>query len=159
MGGGDYLQDAVHAAGGEGLAIAFEHRLERLLLLPLRMLRRQALHLVQGEEHLEVHRLLAPQGTVVIEHGDALGWRHEVLAALAGHGFDESHDRLARSTVIPRWQLLRCLHQQRQAEQQEHPAGKRSSTVRGHVTSLDHGFKGLRAWAGRLFSLPRPISR
>ena len=33
---------------------------------------------VQGEDQLGVDRLLGPQRAVVVEHGDALGLRHEV---------------------------------------------------------------------------------
>ena len=65
-------------AAATRLHVAVEQRLERLLVLPLRMLRRQRLDAVDREGDLEVDRLLAPQRAVVVEGGDALGGRHEV---------------------------------------------------------------------------------
>ena len=70
--------DGLLAAGQRALQVAREDRLERLLVLPLRMLRRQRLDAVEREGELEVHRLLGPERAVVVEDGDALGGRHEV---------------------------------------------------------------------------------
>ncbi|MNO96976.1 hypothetical protein D3C76_886680 [compost metagenome] len=74
--------------------IVFQHGLERLGGFPLRVLRCGALDLFQGEQKLEVHRLLAPQGAVVIEHGDTVLGFDEVLAALIGHRLHEFDDVL-----------------------------------------------------------------
>ena len=78
-----------------------EHRLERLLGLPLRVLRRQRLDAVERERELEVDRLLGPQRAVVVEDGDALGDRHEVRAALRRHARDEIGDGFLRRAVVP----------------------------------------------------------
>ena len=78
-----------------------EHRLERLLVLPVRILRRQRLDAVEDEGELDVHRLLDPQRAVVVEGGDALIHRHEVRPALGGDTRDEGGDRLFRRAVVP----------------------------------------------------------
>ena len=77
------LQQALLAGRRERLHVAFEQRLERLLGLPLRMLRRQRLDAIEREGELEIDRLLGPQRAVVVEGGDALGRRHEIRPALA----------------------------------------------------------------------------
>ena len=81
--------NALLARRGERLHVALEHRLERLLGLPLRMLRRQRLDAVEREGELEIDRLLAPQRAVIVEGGDAFGRWHEVRAALRRHARDE----------------------------------------------------------------------
>ena len=86
---------AVLAAGERAFHVALEQRGERLLVLPLRMLRRERLHAVEREEQLEIHRLLGPERAVVVEGGDALGRRHEVGRAFRGHLRDEVDDGLA----------------------------------------------------------------
>ncbi|MNP37740.1 hypothetical protein D3C76_1312020 [compost metagenome] len=118
MGRTEDFHHAVEAAGGQGLVIVFQHGLERLGGFPFRVLRGGALDLFQGEQQFEIHRLLAPQGAVVIEHGDAVLGFDEVLAALIGHRLDELDDVLFRRTVVPRRQWLGGLHQQRQAQGQ-----------------------------------------
>ncbi|MNR51321.1 hypothetical protein D3C85_1709780 [compost metagenome] len=94
MGRADNLQKAVHARLAKGLVIVFQHGLERLRGFPFRMLRCGALDLVEGEQQFEIRRLFAPQGAVVVEHGDAFGGFDEVLAALIGHCLDELDDVL-----------------------------------------------------------------
>ena len=93
MGGGDNLQHALLAHGGDRLQVAGQNRLERLLVLPFRMLIGLFLHLVHGEHELVVDRLLDPQRAVIVERGDTLGRRHIVGPALRGHARDEIDDR------------------------------------------------------------------
>ncbi|MND60737.1 hypothetical protein D3C80_519740 [compost metagenome] len=112
------LQQALHAGGGQCLVIVFQHGLERLGGFPFRVLRRGAFDFFQGEQQLEVHRLLAPQGAVVVEHGNAVLGFDEVLAVLIGDRLHELDDLLFRRTVVPGGQWLGCLHQQRQAQGQ-----------------------------------------
>ena len=100
------------------LVVVFQHGLERLGGLPFRVLRRVALDFVEGEQELEVHRLLAPKGLVVVEHRDAVFGFDEVLAALIGDGLDEFVDALFRGAVILRGQGLGGLHQQGPAQGQ-----------------------------------------
>ena len=57
--GHDDFGQRVFAAGERGLHVALEQRGERLLVLPLGMLRRERLHAVEREEELDIHRLLA----------------------------------------------------------------------------------------------------
>ncbi|MNN30735.1 hypothetical protein D3C81_1443930 [compost metagenome] len=95
MGSSNDLQNAIHTAVGEGLLVALQHRLERLLSGPLRVLRGQPFNLVESEQHFEIQRLFAPQGAVIVEHSNALGLRHVILATLGGHGGDEGFDGLA----------------------------------------------------------------
>ena len=59
---------------------------------------------VQREEHLHLHRLLAPERAVVVEGGDAVGGRHEVGAALLRHAGDEVEQRRLDGAVTPRRQ-------------------------------------------------------
>ncbi|MNZ94900.1 hypothetical protein D3C78_1140200 [compost metagenome] len=119
VGGADDLQQALHAAGGQGFAVTFQQRLERLLFLPLRVLRGHALDLIESEQHLEIHRLLAPQGAIVVEHRDPLGHGDEVLAALGSYRADECLDGLARWPVTPgRQDFVRRLREQGQHQQQ-----------------------------------------
>ena len=76
--GRDEFHERVLAAGERGFQVALEQRGERLLVLPLGMLRRERLHAVEREVELDRHRLLAPERAVVVEDGDALGGRHEI---------------------------------------------------------------------------------
>ena len=89
VGDRDELDQSLFAGCGQRLHVAVEHRLERLLGLPLRMLRRQRLHAVEREGELDVHRLLDPERAVVVEGRDALVDRHEVRPALRGDARDE----------------------------------------------------------------------
>jgi len=73
MGGHHQFQQCVFAARKDRLEVALECGLERLFLLPLRMLGRERLHLVEGEGELEIHGLLTPEGPVVVEDRNALG--------------------------------------------------------------------------------------
>ncbi|BCQ61850.1 hypothetical protein PBOI14_36000 [Pseudomonas sp. Boi14] len=124
MGGADDLQQAVHAAGGQDLVITFEHGLERLAGLPLGVLGRQALDFVEGEQHLEIGRLLAPQGAVVVEHGNALGGFHVVRAALGGHRLDEGENALLARAVLPRGQGVAVGQGQQRGGQQQQQEGQ-----------------------------------
>src|SRR5206468_9566017 len=66
------------------------------------MLRRERLHAIQREEHLEIHRLLAPERAVVVERGDALLRRYELRAALSRSRLDEFYDGLLGRSIVPR---------------------------------------------------------
>jgi hypothetical protein len=81
--------------------VALQRGLEGLLLLPLRVLISEGLDPVQREGELGVHGLFHPKRAVVVEHGDALGRRHEVGAALGGHGLHEGDDGLLGLIVGP----------------------------------------------------------
>ena len=70
---GDDFGSARLSGSAEGRHIAFEHRLERLLVLPFRMLRRQRLDPIEGERELDVNGLLDPERAVIVERGDPLG--------------------------------------------------------------------------------------
>ncbi len=66
------------------------------LVLPFRMLRRERLHAVEGKQQLKRHRLLGPEGAIVVEGGDAFGDRHEIGRPL-----------WSPATQSPRWLALR----------------------------------------------------
>jgi hypothetical protein len=100
------LDDAFLAGGREAFHVAGENGLVRLLVLPLRMLRRERLDAVEREQELEVHRLLAPQRAVVVEDGDALLRLDELGRALLRHLGDELGDRFLRRAVGPRGQRI-----------------------------------------------------
>jgi hypothetical protein len=55
----------------------------------------------QDKVQLDGHRLLAPQGAVVVEHRHPLLRRHVALPVGAAHGLDELHDRPPGSGVVP----------------------------------------------------------
>ena len=88
---GDDLHQAPFAGCGQRFHVAFEHGLERLLVLPARVLRRQRLDAVEREGELDIHRLLDPQRAVIVEGGDALILGHEIRPA--GDARDEIGDR------------------------------------------------------------------
>ena len=72
--------DSLLAGCGHRLHVAFEHGLEGLLVLPFGVLGRHALHAVERESELHIHRLLDPQRAVIVEGGDAV-LRRDVVAA------------------------------------------------------------------------------
>ncbi|MNI93332.1 hypothetical protein D3C73_1512650 [compost metagenome] len=84
-----------------------------MLGFPFWVLRRQTLDFIQGELHLEIDRLLTPQGAVIVEHRNAFSRRHILLAAFGSDGTDKLLDGLARGAVVPRRHRVGCLHQQR----------------------------------------------
>src|SRR5208337_3875929 len=55
-----------------------------------------------AEDDLRVHRMLDPERAVLVEFGDALFRRHEVLARRIGGDAYEVEDRLLRRSVVPR---------------------------------------------------------
>jgi hypothetical protein len=85
----------------QAFEVARQRGREGGLRLPLRVLRRQGLDPVDGEEELEIDGLLGPQRAVVVEGGDALGGGHEVRAALPGDPGDEVEDGLPGRPVVP----------------------------------------------------------
>ncbi len=97
----DDLQHALLAHRGDGLHVAGQHRLERLLGRPFGMLIGLLLHLVDGEDELIVQRLLDPQRAIIVEGGDALLGLHEVRPTLLGHLGNEVDDALLGRAVVP----------------------------------------------------------
>ncbi len=95
------VEEPLLAGGGEGLQVAGEHGRERRRRLPLRVLRCERLHSVEREGELDVHRLLGPEGPVVVEDGDALGLRHEARRVRGGDVADEGDDRPPGGRVVP----------------------------------------------------------
>ena len=65
------------AAGQRGFQIAFQHGGKKFLVFPFRMLRREDFDAFKGKVVLEIHRLLGPQCTIVVESSDAFLNRHE----------------------------------------------------------------------------------
>src|SRR5262249_15000868 len=66
------------AQRGQGFHVMFEQRLERLLRLPFRVLRRHHLHAIKCEGKLKIERLFAPQRAIVVERCGAQLGRHEI---------------------------------------------------------------------------------
>ena len=83
------LEQALLARRRDRGQVAGERRLERLAPRPLRVRGRQLLHAVEREGELYVHRLLGPEGAVVVEDGDALGGGDEPGRTLLRHLADE----------------------------------------------------------------------
>jgi len=65
------------------------------------MLGCQRLHAVDGEDKLEIQRLLGPQRPVVIEGGDPLWLKHEVRRVVPGDLADEVDDGGLRGPITP----------------------------------------------------------
>ena len=101
MRGQDELDQTFLARLREGTQIVVERGLERLLVLPVRMLIGQRFHPIQRKRKLHIHRLLAPQRAVVVEGRDALRHRDKVRRAFAGNRSDKALDRLLGWTIIP----------------------------------------------------------
>jgi hypothetical protein len=59
---------------------------------------------LEDEAELDGHRLLAPQGAVVVEHGHPLGGREELRRPLGRHPGHEVPDGRHRGRVVPRAQ-------------------------------------------------------
>ncbi len=85
----------------EGLHVALEHRLERLGRRPFGMIWSFCLHPVERKSQLDIHRMLDPKRTVIVEHSDAFQLRHEVDRALLGDLLDELDDRRLWRGVVP----------------------------------------------------------
>ena len=119
---------AVLAASQRGLHVALEQRGERLLVLPLRMLRRERLHAVEREEQLEIHRLLGPERAVVVERGDALGT-----------GTKSGEPALLPSQRKSRWTVWPCRRSTKARDRRrERP---RSESAGDHRAGSDTGFR------------------
>jgi hypothetical protein len=107
VGGGHELEDRFLALGERVLHVTPQERGEGLLVLPLGTMGGHRLHAVEGEQDLEVERLLRPERAVVVERGDALGGRHEVGRTRLRDALDERDDGLLRSRVVPRGERIR----------------------------------------------------
>jgi hypothetical protein len=130
--------------------IAGEDRLERLVILPLRVRGGENPDAIEREHCLRVNRMLDPEGAVLIEGGDAVIRRHIARARLIDRGMHKVQDRLLGRSVVPRRQNAgrglricrgrgyqagqrrqhRCSRQQRTAAD----AGKRKGRL--HVSPL-----------------------
>ena len=99
--GGQELDKALFAGGGDGFGVAFKDALEGLSCLPGGMFRLELVDAVDDEGELDVHGLLDPEGAVVVEGGDALVGRDEVGRADVGDALHEVRDRLFGRGVVP----------------------------------------------------------
>ena len=106
VGGHDDFEQRLVAGGERGPQVPLEQRGERLLGLPLGVLRHQGLHTVECEVHLHGHRLLAPERAVVVEGGDSFGDGDKGGRAFRGHLLDEAEDALLCRPVVPGWKRV-----------------------------------------------------
>ena len=90
------------AEPGEVLVV---RRLPRLFLAQRRSLLGHRGEPAQDEVGLDRHRLLAPEGAVVVEDSDSLLDRHRLRAVLTGDACDEVDDPLADRPVAPTLEL------------------------------------------------------
>jgi hypothetical protein len=56
---------------------------------------------VKGEIELNLKRLLAAERAIVVERGDALGWRRKLGSSFLRHACDKVEDHGFRRAVIP----------------------------------------------------------
>ena len=111
MRGSNDLDQCMFAARAHALHVAGQQRLERLLVLPLRVHRRQLLHAVHRKQELEVQGLLSPERAVVIERRNAFVERHEIGRLPVRDFRNEVDDGLLRLACTPRRQRVRCLRE------------------------------------------------
>src|SRR5262249_32399218 len=104
---------------------------------PFRMLARLLPHLVDGEDELVVHRLLDPQGAVVVERGEAVLGLDVIRSTLFGDARHIIEDRLLRRAVVPgRQRIFRRVTVRRDAERQHQScAGNVLHPLRNHAGS------------------------
>ena len=120
VGDGKDPRDGGFAAGKRAFHIALERRRKRLLRLPFGMLRGERPQAIEGEDELEVQRLLGPQRAVIVEGGDSLGDGDEVRRSFLRHLLDERFDGLLGAGVVPGAQRIGGegrIRQQQQSEQ------------------------------------------
>jgi hypothetical protein len=101
MRGHHQLEQTVLAGGRHRFEITFQDSLEGLLLFPFRVLSCQGLDPVDGEQELEVDRFLRPQGAVVVEDGDPLGFGDELGGRRVGDPNDKIENGLSGGTIVP----------------------------------------------------------
>ncbi len=70
-------------------------------MLPLRLLRLQRHHAIEGERELDGHGLLRSQGAVVVEGSNALGNGHEIGPTFFRDPCHELEDGLLRHALVP----------------------------------------------------------
>src|SRR5262245_29524671 len=106
-------------------------------LIFFRMLVRLLPHLVDGEDELVVHRLLDPQGAVVVERGEAVLGLDVIRSTLFGDTRHIIEDRLLRRAVVPgRQRIFRRVTVRRDAERQhQNCAGKVLHPLHNHTSS------------------------
>src|ERR1700722_13352663 len=110
MGGESQFEQRLFAESKKRTVIMFEHGLERLTLAQCRVLGRQLLHAVKGEEELSLKRLLTPERPIVVERGNAPGWRHKFGASRLCHTRDEVEDRGFCRVIVPGGKRLTIRH-------------------------------------------------
>jgi hypothetical protein len=64
------------------------------------------LHLVDSKDELVIHRLLDPQGAVIVEGGEAVLGVDIIRPALFGDARDVVDDGLLYRAVVPGWQWV-----------------------------------------------------
>src|ERR1700722_9153619 len=72
MGGHEKFKHPPVATGRDSFHVVMEYAGKRLLRLPLLVFRRKLLYLVESEGQLDVHWLLRPQSSVVVERRYAI---------------------------------------------------------------------------------------
>src|SRR6476620_8664615 len=87
---------------GKSLHVTFENRLEGLIVLPFRVLGCQRLYAIERKCKLDIHRLLQPQGAVMVEHRDAFGREDEIRSALDSDPGNKLINCVLHCAVVPR---------------------------------------------------------
>ena len=98
---GKNLEQPFHPARLDALHVASEDRAEWLLLLPLRMRRREPFDLAHREKKLEIGRLLGPERAVVVEGRDPLGGFDVVGSAVTRDALNEADDGGFHTAGVP----------------------------------------------------------
>jgi len=101
-GQGHDAENAPVVVGKQGGQVAGQGGLHRGVILPGRILRQAAFQFVQGEIELERHRILRPEGAVIVEDGNTIGRRDKVAGIVAGNFGDEVDDGFFGLGVLPR---------------------------------------------------------
>ena len=81
MGEGCKIEHTFFAGGSDGFHIPGEHGGVEGVVAPFRMLGRHGFHAIENEGELKIKWLLAPEGAIVVEDGDALLGLNEMRRA------------------------------------------------------------------------------
>ena len=101
MSGEDDFLEVLRRELRHRLAIAGNHRLERLNRLPLRMLRRKRHDTVQRKDDLRVDRLLDPKSSILIKSRKSIAGSNEFRAAWRSSRRDQLDDCLLGWSIVP----------------------------------------------------------
>jgi hypothetical protein len=122
--------------GDKCAEVAGEGGLDVGIVFPLRFVGQAALQFIQGEGQLERHRVLRPEGAVVVEDGDALGGGDEVGGFFVCHAADVTGHGFFGLALAPRGKRVRRRSRRGYRSEGEGPQRERSAPGGGDCVSF-----------------------